>query len=186
MRSMVESGQKKPNLYLIGFMGTGKSSIGRGLASRLDMTFIDSDHAIEENEGRSIPDIFASEGEAHFRKLEKAFVENGHPDHGCIVACGGGLVTQPGMIDAIKSRGLVACLFAKPETILSRTAGNRNRPLLNVDNPEEKIRKLMAEREKFYLQAGLCMITDHRSMLEVISHLERYYQRESKKAKRSE
>lgn len=178
---MAEIPKKKPNLYLIGFMGTGKSSIGRGLAMRLNMRFIDSDHAIEEKEGRPIPEIFASEGEAYFRQQEKWFIEEGHPEQGCIVACGGGLVTQPGMIDAIKGRGLVACLFATPETVLSRTSGNRNRPLLNVENPEEKIRKLMAEREKFYLQAGLCMITDHRPMNEVIAHLERYYQRESSK-----
>jgi len=168
-----------PNIYLVGFTGTGKSTVGRNLAHRLGLRFIDSDHAIESRQGRAVRDVFAAEGEAYFRQLEREFIEEGHPHEGCVVACGGGLVTQEGMVDRLKSLGLVACLFASPETIIERTASNRNRPLLNVADPEKEIRQLMMKREPYYLKAGLCLVTDNRSMAEVVSQLERFYLRES-------
>ena len=182
-RIVTQAIQSRPNLYLVGFMGTGKSTVGRGLATRLGLRFLDSDHAIEKAQGRSIPEIFAAEGEAYFRQLEKDFVEQGHPRYGCVVSCGGGLVVQPGMIERLKQKGLVACLFASAEVILNRTAGNKNRPLLNVENPRARIAELLAEREPIYLQAGTCIYTDHRPMLDVVAHLERFYMRESKKFK---
>ncbi|GHB90958.1 shikimate kinase [Cerasicoccus arenae] len=171
----------RPNLYLVGFMGTGKSTVGRALARRLGMQHLDSDRAIEEAQGRPIPDIFAAEGEAYFRKLEYDFVHSGHPESNCVVSCGGGLVTAPGMIEELKRRGLVACLFASPETILSRTKGNANRPLLNVADPAQRIADLLAEREPIYLQAGACFYTDHQPMVEIARHIERYYFRESRR-----
>lgn len=182
---MAKSKQPLPNLYLVGFMGTGKSTVGRSLAAKLGLQFIDSDHAIESSQGRPIPEIFATGGEAYFRQLERNFIEKGHPSSGCVVSCGGGLVVQPGMIHRLKGKGLVACLFASPEVILRRTAANKNRPLLNVENPEARIAKLLSEREPIYLQAGACIFTDHRPMHEIISHLERYYKRESRQFKPS-
>lgn len=176
---MTIQGSTRPNLYLVGFMGTGKSTVGRALASRLGFQFIDSDHTIESQQGRSIADIFAAEGEPYFRQLERAFIESGHAPEGCVVSCGGGLVTQAGMIDLLKSRGLVACLFASPDVILKRTATNKNRPLLNVEDPEARIASLLAEREPFYLQAGAGILTDHRPLHEVTTQLERYYHREA-------
>ncbi|QYY36844.1 shikimate kinase [Ruficoccus sp. ZRK36] len=170
----------RPNLYLVGFMGTGKTTVGRALARRLRLKFIDSDHVIEEQAGKPIPQIFAEEGEAHFRALEKAFVESGHPACGCIVACGGGLVTQPGMAEALRERGIVVSLFASPATILKRTSSNSNRPLLNVPDPEGRIRELLAEREPAYLRAGMSIYTDERPMSDVVSHLERFYRREAR------
>ena len=83
---------KSKNLYLVGFMGVGKSVIGRSVAAELGMRFIDSDRAIEKEQGCRIADIFKAEGEARFREYERRFVESGHPSHGCVVACGGGLV----------------------------------------------------------------------------------------------
>lgn len=171
----------RPNLYLVGFMGTGKSTVGRALARRLDLQHIDSDHAIEELTGKRIPDIFAEKGETHFRHLEREFVESGHPTEGCVVSCGGGLVMAEGMIDELKTRGLVACLFASPETIVARTKGNANRPLLNVPDPQAKIEELLAEREPTYLQAGACFYTDSQPMVEIVRHLERFYRREARK-----
>ena len=135
-----------PNLYLVGFMGTGKTTVGRVLAKRLSMRFMDSDQEIETVQGRKIPEIFADRGEAFFRSLERAFVEGGHPDRGCIVACGGGLVMQEGMIEALRARGIVACLFASAETILKRTSANKNRPLLDVEDPAKRIRELLAQQ----------------------------------------
>ncbi|MDP0495749.1 MAG: shikimate kinase [Verrucomicrobiota bacterium JB024] len=167
----------RPNLYLVGFMGTGKTTVGRALARRLRLQFVDSDQVIEEQAGKPIPQIFAEEGEAHFRALERAFIESGHPAHGCVVACGGGLVTQPGMAEALKARGVVVCLFASPQTILKRTSANANRPLLNVPDPEARIRELLAQREPAYLRAGTCIYTDQRPLADVVAHLERFYRR---------
>lgn len=173
----------RPNLYLVGFMGTGKSTVGRALARRLEMKHLDSDRAIEDAQGCTIPEIFAQHGEAYFRGLERDFVYGGHPEGGCVVSCGGGLVMAPGMIDELKRRGLVACLFASPDTILLRTKGNANRPLLNVENPRQRITELLAEREPVYLQAGACFYTDAQPMGEVVRHIERFYTREAKRFK---
>ncbi|MEO0796439.1 MAG: shikimate kinase [Verrucomicrobiota bacterium] len=174
----------RPNLYLVGFMGTGKSTVGRAFARRMKMQHIDSDKAIETDQGKSIPEIFKADGEGHFRGLERSFVEGGHPEKNCVVSCGGGLVMAPGMIDELKKRGLVACLFASPDTILERTSGNANRPLLNVPDPRKRIRELLAEREPIYLSAGACFYTDSQPMSEVVRHLERFYIREARRFRR--
>ena len=86
------------NLYLVGFMGTGKSTVGRGVARRIGFRLLDSDHEIERMQGRAIPEIFAQDGEPAFRVMERQFIETGHPAERTIVACGGGLVVQPGML----------------------------------------------------------------------------------------
>lgn len=168
-----------PNLYLVGFMGTGKTTVGRMLAHRLKLRFIDSDHAIEAAQGRSISDVFATDGEARFRELERQFVLSGHPPHGCVIACGGGMVTQPGIIGLLKERGLVACLFATADTVYQRTRQSSQRPLLQVENPRQRIAELLREREPHYLQAGICIATDQRRMSEVAAQVERYYRREA-------
>lgn len=170
----------QPNLYLVGFMGTGKSTIGRLAAQKLGLTFIDSDDAIEREQGVSIAEIFAIEGEERFRLLERAFIEQGHPDRGCLVSCGGGLIVQPGLLDIIKSKGPVVSLLATAETIYERTRGNANRPLLNVDDPLANIRKMLAVREPIYRQAGTEILTDHRTLSDIVSHLCRVYREETK------
>lgn len=174
---------RRPNLYLVGFMGTGKSTVGKLLAARWKMRYLDSDQAIVEQQGRPIADIFATEGEAYFRKLELEFIQSGHPQEGCVVSCGGGLVVQPGMVRELKKRGLIACLFARPETILKRTSTNRNRPLLNVEDPLGRIRELLAEREPIYLKSGACFTTDSGPMPDLLMHIERFYLRESRRFK---
>lgn len=156
-------------------MGVGKSAIGRRLANELGFQFIDSDDEIERAEGKSIPEIFASAGEAYFRGLERRFVETGHPDKGCVISCGGGLVVQPGMKELLKKRGVVICLFASPETIVERTSRNKNRPLLNVDNPEERVRTLLEEREPIYMDSGACITTEGRTIPEIVRHIIRTY-----------
>ena len=85
------------NLYLVGFMGTGKSTVGRAVAQRLGFQALDSDHEIERVVGKSIPEIFASDGEAAFRAREREFVLSGHPASRTLVACGGGLILPPGV-----------------------------------------------------------------------------------------
>ncbi len=167
------------NLYLVGFMGTGKTTIGRILAHRLGFTLLDSDHEIERLKGKSIPQIFADEGEGAFRVMEREFVFGGHPARRTVVACGGGLVVQPGMAEALRERGVVICLHASLETIMRRTQGNRNRPLLDVADPMERIRTLYAAREPIYSTAGTLILTDGRPMLDIVQHVLRAYRRDA-------
>jgi shikimate kinase len=168
------------NLYLVGFMGTGKTTVGRAVAMRLGFQVMDSDHEIERERGRTVAQIFAGEGEAAFRALERRFIERGHPDRGVVVACGGGLVVQPGMLELLRAKGVVICLHATLDTVLQRTAQARTRPLLNVENPETRIRQLYAEREEIYKRAGTVILTDFRPLHDIMLHVLRAYRREAR------
>jgi shikimate kinase len=170
----------KVNLYLVGFMGTGKSTVGRVLAQRLGMALLDSDAEIERRAGTTIAEIFETRGEATFRELEREFVESGHPAEGCIVSCGGGLVLQEGMIARLRQRGVVVCLTARPETILARTQTHKTRPLLNVADPLGRITELLATREPVYRAAGTQVLTDYRPLGEIVAHVQRVYLREAR------
>jgi len=168
------------NLYLVGFMGTGKTTVGRALAQRLGLQMIDVDAEIERREGAPIPEIFRQRGEAAFRVLEREFITGGHPATGCVVSCGGGLVVQPGMIDELRRRGVVVCLTARPETILARTQSHKNRPLLEGDDPLGRIRELLEKREPAYRAAGTQVLTDMRPLMEIVGHVQRVYLREAR------
>ena len=167
------------NLYLVGFMGTGKTTVGRSVAQKLNFQLVDSDHEIERQRGKDIPAIFAGEGEAAFRVMEREFIERGHPAERTVVSCGGGLVVQPGMLALLRTKGVVVCLHASIETILARTARHRNRPLLAVDNPDERVRLLYAEREPVYKQAGTVILTDARPLNDIVSHVMRAWRRDA-------
>lgn len=167
------------NLYLVGFMGTGKTTLGRAAAVRLGFRWIDSDHEIERQQGKPISQIFAEDGEPAFRAMERAFIADGHPAERQVVACGGGLVVQPGMLDLLKTKGVVICLHASIETILRRTAGNRARPLIDVEDPEKRLRELYAAREGVYRRAGTVVLTDGRPLSEIVQHVLRIHRREA-------
>lgn len=169
----------EPNLYLVGFMGTGKSTVGRAVGQKLGYAFMDSDHEIERKADKPVTEIFAQEGEAAFRAMERAFVESGHPPSRQIVACGGGLVVPEGMLALLHEKGVVICLHASLETILKRTQGLRHRPLLNVADPEERIRTLYAAREPVYRKTGTIILTDGRTLHDVAAHVIRAYRREA-------
>ena len=175
-----EGTQDAVNLYLVGFMGVGKSAVGRSVARYLGMRFLDSDRVIENSLGMPIREFFAREGEASFRARERAFVESGHPARGCVIACGGGLPIPPGMIELLRERGVVVCLFARTDTILARTASSQKRPLLNVDDPASRVKDLLREREPIYMRAGPGICTENRSIQEVVSHVVRLYRREAR------
>ena len=167
------------NLYLVGFMGTGKSAVGRQIARQVGFRFFDSDREIEQTQGKSVTRIFAEEGEAKFREMEREFIEQGHPADRCIVACGGGLIVPPGRLALLHARGAVICLHASIETILERTLRTKHRPLLQVENPEQRIRELFTAREKLYGQAGTMVLTDRRPLREIIGHVLRVYRLEA-------
>ena len=173
------------NLYLVGFMGTGKTTVGRTAAMRLGFAFLDSDHEIERQQRRTVAQIFADEGEAAFRVMERAFIEGGHPSTKQVVSCGGGLVVQPGMLQLLKNRGVVICLHASVETILRRTSGSRHRPLLDAPDPLERIRTLYAQREPIYRQAGCVILTDGRPQSDVVQHVLRSYHQEAREFSRA-
>jgi len=176
---MAISTRPETNLYIVGFMGTGKTTIGRAVANRLGYQLIDSDHEIERQEDATVAEVFAEKGEVYFRQCEREFIDQGHPASKTVVACGGGLVVQAGMLARLQSRGVVVCLHASLETILQRTSGNRNRPLLHVDDPMDRLRELYAAREPIYRRAGAVILTDHRPTSDIISHVLRVYRRDS-------
>jgi len=167
------------NLYLVGFMGTGKTTVGRAVAQKIGFNLLDSDHEIERLQGKTIPDIFAQDGEPAFRAMERDFIERGHPTEKTLIACGGGLVVQPGMLALLKAKGVVVCLHASLETILTRTSRQRNRPLLAVENPEERIRVLYAAREPIYKQSGTVILTDGRPLNDIVAHVMRAWRRDA-------
>jgi len=167
------------NLYLVGFMGTGKSTVGRAVAPRIGFRWIDSDHEIERVQGRTVPEIFQQAGEAAFRAMEREFIERGHPATRTIVSCGGGLVAQPGMLGELLGRGVVVCLHASLETVLERTSQRQNRPLLEVEDPFARIRELYAAREPVYRRAGSLVLTDGRSLPDIVAHVTRVWRREA-------
>lgn len=167
------------NLYLVGFMGTGKTTIGRAVAQRLGFDLIDSDQEIERAQGRTIAEIFERDGEPAFRALERQFIEGGKFDTRAVVSCGGGLVVQPGMLELLRTKGVVMCLHASIETILARTARTRHRPLLNVEDQDARVRALYAAREPIYKQSGTVILTDARPLHDIVNHVIRAWRRDA-------
>lgn len=155
------------NIALIGFMGTGKTSVGRLLAESLGFEFLDTDELIQSRTGRTIADIFAKEGEPAFRKLERQIVQELSDRKKTVISTGGGLPTNPENLAALKSFALVICLWAGPEKIWERVRHQSHRPLLHDTDPQKKINDLLALRSPFYRQADVLVNTDQRSAREV-------------------
>ena len=152
--------EDRKNIYLIGMMGSGKSTVGKMVASKTNMHFLDSDKIIEENAGKSVSEIFSNYGENKFRELERDFIRNGHPKNNCIVSCGGGVCMIDGIMKSMKSMGLVVCLWAEPETIYNRIKNDNNRPLLQVQDPLNEIVAIINSRRNTYLMADYVIKTD--------------------------
>ena len=143
------------NLYLVGMMGAGKSAVGRPLADALGYRFVDADTVLEGAAGRTIPEIFASEGEAQFRQLETAVLGQISGWHSLVVATGGGVVTRPENWGHMR-QGVVVWLDAPAQLLLTRLGSDPTpRPLLQVDDPGSRLRQLLAERQPLYAQADL-------------------------------
>ena len=135
------------NIYLCGFMGFGKSHIGRLLAKMLGCTFADLDKYIEEKEGRSIPDIFANEGEAYFRTLESRYIKE-MPENS-VVATGGGAIINPDTAKTAREKGIVVFLDADFSVCYGRIKGDTHRPLV-VNNTKEQLEALFNKRREIY------------------------------------
>ncbi len=154
------------NIYLVGFMGTGKSSTGRELARLLEYKFADLDELIELKEKMRIPDIFAKKGEPYFRCLEKQVLKDVSSQECFVVACGGGIVTNIENVRVMKESGTVVCLTASVDTILERVRGCTHRPLLQVEDPRSEIERLLKIREPFYANSDKIVDTDGLSVQE--------------------
>jgi shikimate kinase len=139
------------NVVLTGFMGTGKSTVGRLLAERLGFAFIDTDDLIEARDGRAIATIFAEDGEAAFRDWEARVAKELSEQKELVIATGGRMMLDPANAAALGGNGRVFCLTAGPETIVARLVDDGGvRPLLNVSNPAQEIKRLLAERAEGY------------------------------------
>jgi shikimate kinase len=131
-------------------MGAGKTTVGRHLADLLHRDFLDSDHEIERKTGATIPWIFEKEGEQGFRSRESLVIDELTSKNNLVIATGGGAVTQSINREYLKHRGIVIYLYTPVEIQLQRTYRDKNRPLLQVENPEQKLRDLLAIRDPLY------------------------------------
>lgn len=153
------------NIFLIGLMGAGKSTIGRQLAKELGWPFVDSDHEIEARTGASIPLIFDVEGEAGFRLREKKVIDELTQRERLVLATGGGVVLDPENRAHLAARGTVVYLSATADQLFARTAKDRNRPLLQIADPRAKLESLLEIRDPLYREiADLVVDTGKRSV----------------------
>ena len=152
---------RRPNVVLIGLMGCGKSTVGRMVASQLGFQFADTDQLIVAAAGRTIPQIFETEGEEGFRRHESAILRSLLGRDGWVIATGGGIVTQPRNCPLLRYLGYIAWLDASVDTLHRRTSGNRDRPLLREGDPKTKLQSLMDARRPLYKGlADLRIVTD--------------------------
>lgn len=142
----------KRNIVLVGFMGTGKTTVGKLLAKDLSLPFIDTDFCIERNTAMTVSEIFENQGEKYFRELEKKLIKEISEGEGCVVAAGGGAVIFKENVENFQKNGLIVALTADIDTILARTSSEKSRPLLLASM--ESVAKLYQERYPIYQGAA--------------------------------
>ena len=140
------------NIILIGYMGCGKTTVGKNLAKMLEYEFVDTDEAIEQQQGRTISDIFAQEGEKTFRNMETDYLKNLIKEKAdrLVISTGGGMSIREENQELLKQLGLVVYLRVKPQTVYERVKGDTKRPLLQCDDPFTKIKNMLEERGPVY------------------------------------
>lgn len=159
------------HVILVGFMGTGKTTVGEILARKLGCIRVDLDEYIVEMAGKSIPELFEAEGEGGFRRRETDGLCDLVRREDChVITTGGGVVTRPRNVEIMQESGVVVALFARPETIIERVRGDENRPLLAGD-VEEKVRHLLRERDGLYDFAPVHIHTDGKTVEEVVKEI---------------
>ena len=162
------------NIFLVGPMGAGKSTIGRQLADALSFQFEDSDHEIQRRTGVDIPTIFEYEGEEGFRKREEQVIADLTEQDGIVLATGGGAVLREANRQRLTARGVVIYLHCSPEQQFARTNRDRNRPLIQTADPLQSLRDIMAIREPLYRQvADLVVSTEKRGTASVVKEIRR-------------
>lgn len=142
------------NIYLVGLMGAGKTTVGRQLAKRLNRRFFDSDHEVESRTGVRVPVIFEIEGESGFRKRESQILAELSQEPDLVVATGGGAVLSEENRRCLRDTGVVVYLSAPPAVLFERTRLDRNRPLLQVEDPLAKLTELFQQRDPLYREVA--------------------------------
>lgn len=155
------------NIVLVGFMGTGKSVVGKKLATKLNRDFVELDSEIEKKEKMPIKDIFKKKGELYFRSVEKEAVKEAARRDNIVISVGGGAIVDEENFKNLKDNGIIICLKALPDTILKRTKSLKTRPLLNVPNPKKRVEDLLSERAPYYKKADHCINTDNLSVEQI-------------------
>lgn len=163
------------NLALVGFMGTGKSSVGRLVAEQLGCKFVDTDELIETRTGKSITQIFTDQGEEHFRELEHQLCVELGESSDVIISTGGGLPTRQANMDSLKQHALVVCLWCSADRIWERVRHQSHRPLLQTPDPQARIQELLAARAPFYRQADILLNTENRSQRQVVQQVVQHF-----------
>jgi shikimate kinase len=159
----------KTSIALIGFMGTGKTVVGKLLAQKLGKEFIELDALIEKRAGKSIPEIFRQDGEMKFRELEMEVTRDVADRENVVIACGGGIVLNNINIDRLRQECVIVCLTASPSTILKRTSKDKDgRPLLAVADRLRQIRELLKFRRPFYERAADIIVNTSRLRPEAV------------------
>jgi shikimate kinase len=164
------------NLSLIGFMGSGKTTVGRMLALQLHFEFVDTDEWLERRAGRSITEVFEKEGEERFRVMERELVEEMVHWRGKVIATGGGLGATEANLVSLKTHSLVVCLWAPAELIWQRVRKQSHRPLLQDPDPLARIRSLLETRRPVYSQADVLINSGSRSVREVAAQVFHQFQ----------
>lgn len=152
-------------------MGAGKTAVGRELSRLLKMRLVDVDSEIEESTNMKITDIFRNSGEPYFRQIETEMIRKLARAQNTVISTGGGAVLKEENMAALRETGVIFCLLADPETIISRTSGSNDRPLLNVKDPLARIRELLSQRMPFYEKAGITIDTNGKTPLEVAKEI---------------
>ncbi len=172
--------KRSDNIFLVGMMGAGKSAVGRQLAARLGLRFVDTDHEIQSRTGVTIPVIFEVEGEAGFRRREEAVIDELSTSEGTVFATGGGAILSASTRARLKQRGFTIYLHAKVHDLLQRTRNDRNRPLLQCVDPRSRLEALLTEREPLYREvADLVVETGRPSVGRLVDCIERELQRDA-------
>ncbi|MDB5084614.1 MAG: Shikimate kinase [Bacilli bacterium] len=159
------------NLYLLGFMATGKTTVGKELSAILQLPWVDLDHYLEQREGRTIPELFRDFGEEHFRNLEQQCLEDASKCSGQVVTTGGGVILRERNREMLKTTGFCITLTATPECIWNRVSTDSGRPLLQHDNPQERIKQLMEERSSYYAIADCTIDTTGLSVDDIVGNI---------------
>lgn len=159
------------NIVLTGFMGTGKTEVGRILAQRFGYTFLDADSIIEQEQKMSITEIFRQYGEPYFRDVESDVLKRLAERDRVVISTGGGAVLRQENIDNLRKKGIIVCLTASPETILRRTSNDSSRPLLQVEEPLQKIKELLEFRRPYYERSDIMVDTEGKSPLDVAEEI---------------
>jgi len=169
------------NIVLTGFMGTGKTVTAKKMAAALKMKNIDIDEAIEADAKKSIALIFQENGESHFREVEKKVIRCVALLDNFVISTGGGVVLKKENMDELETNGIVICLTAAPDVIYRRIKNTEYRPLLNVRNPQEKIKELMEKRKPFYKRCSMMIDTSNMALDEVVEKIIQFINKSGKK-----